>query len=218
MSFRRRFQPPAAEREYRKLFVIAVEGDRTETSYFQYLGEELDSAVATIEVIPPRGYSAPRHVLDKLRKYFDDPGLPGTTSLWMVIDKDQNRTEELDSLYAQCRWHQVGMCVSNPAFPFWLLLHFEKGKGIAPAESDASNSSADECERRLRAKQYLPGFHKLLKQRHWNELRKRLNRAVATARELDQPRCEDYPRNRCGSTVYRLIESLLQFMPKEIAE
>jgi hypothetical protein len=208
MNYRRTFTPPAEIREYRKLYVIAVEGDRTETQYFQSFGNDLDSAVAKIKVIPPESKSAPQHVLRNIQDYLESPSVEGTAECWMVIDRDQWPTDMLNGIVKECRENEVNLCVSNPAFEFWLLLHFEKGQGIEPAEKDSSNRSAKECEKRLRDKRYLPGYHKKLTSNHWQVLREKLNKAISHAKELDSPPCKDYPRQRTGSTVYRLAEKL----------
>ena len=218
MSYRRKFTPPAETREYRKLYVIAVEGDRTETRYFRFLGSDLDSAIAKIEVIPPESKSAPQRVFESLQNYIDNRGVEGTTELWMVIDRDQWTCEVLDDVVEKCRKEDVGLCVSNPAFPFWLLLHFEKGQGIEPAETDSGNRSVKECEARLRDKRYLSGFSKNLTVNHWKVLREKLEIAISNAKELDLPPCQDYPRQRTGSTVYRLVEKLVEAVSKKITQ
>ena len=130
MNYRRKFTPPAETRDYRKLYVIAVEGDRTETRYFRFFGNDLDSAIAKIEVIPPDGKSAPGRVFENLQNYLDYPGVEGTTELWMVIDRDQWPSKVLDDVAEKCREKGIGLCVSNPAFPFWLLLHLRKVPGF----------------------------------------------------------------------------------------
>jgi len=214
MSYRRKFLPPPRTREYRKLFVIAVEGDQTEPHYFHFLRNDLDSAVVEVEVIPPNGKSAPQHVLKKLLEYRIQPGLAEKLERWMVIDRDQWPAGNLDQVVKSCRKNKIGLCVSNPAFEFWLLLHFERGDGIEPAEKDSGNRSADECGKRLRAKRYLPGFNTKLSKKHWTVLRKNLKNAIDHAKALDSPSCTDYPRQRIGSTVYRLVESLEAMLGK----
>ena len=203
MSYRRRFTPPTETREYRKLYVIAVEGDRTETQYFKFFGNDLDGVVAKIEIIPPKTKSAPQYVLESLQEYFDNPGVEGMTELWMVIDRDG---WHLDDIVEQCREKRVNLCVSNPAFEFWLLLHFHRWKEIEPVE--VNSDSVMECKRRLRENRYLPGFVKKLNVNHWEVLKARLENAIRNAKELDTPPCKDYPRQRTGSTVYRLVEKL----------
>jgi len=50
---------------------------------------------------------------------------------WLVIDKDDNNDEKLRKVY---EWSQskdnYGLALSNPKFEYWLLLHFEEGKGV----------------------------------------------------------------------------------------
>ncbi|MCL2304321.1 MAG: RloB family protein [Planctomycetaceae bacterium] len=217
MNYRRTFTPPPEIREYRKLYIIAVEGDRTETQYFNFFRSDLESesTATAIKVIPPESKSAPQHVFQNIQDYIDDPGIDGTTECWMVIDRDQWPAKVLDDIVEKCQDCGVKLCVSNPAFEFWLLLHFEKGEGITAAEVNSRNSSAKECERRLRDERYLPGFHKKLTNNHWQRLRDRLKNAISHAKELDLPPCKDYPRKRTGSTVYRLAEKLASALSKE---
>ena len=216
MSDRRLFKSPEATREYRKLYVIAVEGDRTEPQYFQFFSNEFDSAVTQIKVIPPESKSAPQHVLKNIQDYLENPSLEGTSECWMVVDRDQWPAGRLDDVAKICRENGIGLCVSNPAFEFWLLLHFEKGEGIEPAEKDSRNRSVQECGKRLRDKRYLPGFHKKkLTSDHWAVLREKLEGAVRNAKNLDSPPCKDYPQQRTGSTVYRLLEKLMPELGKK---
>jgi len=210
MNGKRIFTPPDVIREYRKLYVIAVEGDKTEPSYFQPFNGELDTAITQIKVIPPESKSAPQHVLKNIQNYLENPSPAGTSECWIVIDRDQWTDATLNNVVETCREKKIGLCVSNPAFEFWLLLHFEKGEGIESAENAIPrNSSVKTCKERLRDKQYLPGFGKKLTNDHWTILRGKLKDAIRLAKELDSPPCEDYPQKRTGSTVYRLVEKFV---------
>ena len=210
MNNKRTFTPPDVIREYRKLYVIAVEGDKTEPSYFQHLSGELDAVDTRLRIIPPESKSAPQHVLKNIQDYLESPSPNGASECWMVIDRDQWTVETLDNVVKTCQESKIGLCVSNPAFEFWLLLHFEKGEGIQPAETATPrNSSVKACKERIRNNQYLPEFGKILRDNHWIILRSKTKDAIQHAKELDSSLHEDYPKGRIGSTVYKLIEKLV---------
>jgi hypothetical protein len=210
MNARHIFTPPDVIRNYRKLYVIAVEGDKTEPSYFRFFRDELDTVAIGIEIIPPESKSAPQHVLKKIQDYLKNPSPNGTSECWIVIDRDQWTVKTLDDVVKTCQENKIGLCVSNPAFEFWLLLHFENGAEIEPAEIHSDNRSAKTCKERLRDMQYLPRFSKnKLTNDQWVVLHSRLKDAIQHAKALDSPLCEDYPKQRIGSTVYRLVEKLI---------
>ncbi|MBT3290767.1 MAG: RloB domain-containing protein, partial [Victivallales bacterium] len=137
---RRRFQRPSGQRRYRKLFVIATEGAKTEPQYFK----ALDSQHATVHVKPLKGNdrSSPQQVLKRMAEHLRKDGLRKSDEAWLVVDKDQWTDDQLGELH---RWAQqednYGLALSNPKFEYWMLLHFEDGNGI---------SSVRDCGDRLR--------------------------------------------------------------------
>lgn len=89
------------------------------------------------------------------------------------------------------------LALSNPKFEYWLLLHFEDGDGIA---------SPRDCSERL--KRRLPGYEKGIDARKIT--RDRIDVAIRRARQRDNPPCADWPHVLGGTTVYRLVENILQ--------
>jgi hypothetical protein len=199
---RRRFKSPDCNRDYKTQFIIAVEGDVTEKRYFEFLSTHLNSAVVEIKVLPPKSKSAPLHVLNKLKRY-SKKRLPNTYQLWMVIDRDQWDADLLQDVYQQCLKNKFGLCISNPAFEIWLLLHFEKCYGI---------TTVNDCKQRLQNQRYLPNFNKKITQSHWNVLFLKIQDAVKHAKELDKPQNYSWHYNQCGSTIYKLVQELLERM------
>lgn len=86
--------------------------------------------------------------------------------------------------------------LSNPKFEYWILLHFEEGTNI---------SSSRECSDRL--KRWLPDYDKGIKPRGFTI--QMISSAVRRAKIRDNPPCPDWPRTGSGTTVYRLVEKLL---------
>ncbi len=123
-------------------------------------------------------------------------GLLAGDEAWLVVDTDNWREEDLMARHA---WSETeacyGLAVSSPCFEYWLLLHFETGKGV---------SDADACVVRLR--KHMPHYDK--GNLDVGALELGIADAVARARNHDRPSVPDWPR-RSGTTVYRLVEKLV---------
>lgn len=145
---RRKLQRLLGARRYKKLFVLAVEGSKTEPQYFSIFDDKY-SAIK-INCLSKRRSSSPKKVLDRIEEYLKKEGLQKTDEAWIVIDKDEWTDEQILPLV---NWSQkkenYGFALSNPCFEYWLLLHFEEGNDIR---------SLQECRRRLN--RYFPDYDK----------------------------------------------------------
>lgn len=193
---RRNFRRPLGERRYRKMFVIATEGAKTEPEYFEILKQIVGDVIVNIRCLPGDTKSAPIKVLNRMKKFLLDTALRDEDEAWLVVDKDNWTAKQLAELYD---WSQgrnnYGLAVSNPRFELWLLFHFEEAKGI---------SSAMKCSERL--KRYWPKYTKsIIKQTITREM---IDQAITRAKQRDNPPCRDWPRT-AGTTVYRLVERIL---------
>ena len=190
----RRFTRRIGERSYRKLFLIAAEGAKTEPQYFSMF----NSRQATVQVTCLKcGHdSAPPQVLKRMTTWLKKNGLKDSDEAWLVVDKDQWTDAQLMELHlwAQSKGN-YGFALSNPKFEYWLLLHFEEGKGV---------QSSRQCSERLR--QHLPYYDKGIDLRKFTP--DSISRAVHRAELRDTPPCTDWPRTT-GTTVYRLVEQLI---------
>lgn len=193
---RRRFERKLGNRPYRRRFFIAVEGEQTEPRYFEMF-KSSDDCIVDVRCIPGTNQSAPRKVFQRLKKELDKEILRKNDEAWVVVDRDTWPEEQLDEI---CAWTKTDACrhflaVSNPQFEFWLLLHFEDGKGIGAAN----------CLDRLR--KHLPDFKK---NSRFVFSRQQLDDAILRAKRRDIPPCADWPRQPGKTTVYRLVEKLLE--------
>ena len=192
---RRRFRRATGRRRYRKLFVIATEGIKTEPSYFAIFN---DRSVVYVRWLRGNHGSSPAQVLQRMEQHLQTHQIAETDEAWLVVDKDQWSDEQLAELH---RWSQGadnrGLALSNPRFEYWLLLHFEDGAGI---------SSSQECSRRLR--RHLPDYDKSVDHRKFS--RDMIVKAVERAKARDSPPCRDWPREPWRTTVYRLVSNILQ--------
>lgn len=195
---RRKFQRPLGERRYRKLFVIAVEGEKTEPQYFALFNDGQKQSVIRVRCLKGRHNSSPPQVLKRMKGHLRQEGLRSSDEAWLVVDKDRWTDEQLALLH---EWAQEknnhGLALSNPSFELWLLLHFEDGAGLA---------SSRDCSNRL--KRHLPGYDKGIDARKIT--RNRIDEAVRRAELHDNPPCRDWPHTLGGTTVYRLVRNILQ--------
>ncbi len=195
-SKRRVFQRPLGERRYRKLFVIAAEGEKTEPRYFAAFNGQ--RSVIQVKCLKSRHDSSPRHVLKRMEDYLRQEGLRTSDEAWIVVDRDRWTEEQLSLLHTWTHARgNYGLALSNPKFEYWLLLHFEDGTGI---------KSVQNCIDRL--KRHLPDYDKDFDARKIT--RQGIEEAIGRARQKDNPPCADWPRAIGGTTVYRLVENILR--------
>ncbi len=195
-SKQKRFRRPLGKRRYRKLFVLAVEGTKTEPDYFGLFNSQ--KAVIHIKCLKGKeSSSSPPQVLAQMKKHLKEESLKDSDEAWLVVDKDQWTNPQLAELY---NWSQsrnnYGFALSNPNFEYWLLLHFEDGNAI---------SSTYDCSNRLKG--HLPGYNKIIDSCKFTY--DVIKRAIDRAKIHDNPPCTDWPRNT-GTTVYKLVEKMLQ--------
>lgn len=198
MKTRRSFQRPSGERPYRKLFVLATEGRRTEPEYFSIFND--DDCTVHIECIRSGSKSSPAHVLKRMERRLKEKGLKKTDEAWLVVDTDKWTDVQLSCLHSWSLEKEKtyrGLAVSNPGFEYWLLLHFDEGSKI-----DGMQCCLD------RLKHHLPDYDKGIGIRSFP--RELIERAVERARKRDAPPCEDWPRNPGATTVYRLVANILK--------
>lgn len=192
---RRKFSRPLGERRYRKIFVLAVEGSKTEPQYFAIFNDQ--NSVIRVNCLKSKHDSAPPQVLARMEKHLKKEGLKKSDEAWLVVDKDQWTDEQLSQLH---QWSQqadnYGFALSNPKFEFWLLLHFEDGGGV---------SSSQICSQKL--ERHFPGYDKGINVRRISDTM--IADAIRRARQRDNPPCDDWPRTT-GTTVYKLVESILE--------
>lgn len=150
----RKFHRPLGNRTYKKLFIISVEGSKTEPQYFSIINQL--QAVVLIKCLKrPFTQSSLTHVLKKMEFYLHKESLRKGDEAWIVVDKDDWTESQLKELFLWSKKRQnYGLALSNPSFEYWLLLHFEDGKDLA---------NIQECLARL--KRYLPNYKKELDSR-----------------------------------------------------
>jgi len=195
MAQRLRFQRPLGERRYKKLFVVSVEGSKTEPQYFAIFNQP-QSIVLVKCLKRPSTKSSPIQVLKKIQGYLRKESLRKTDEAWIVVDKDDWTDGQLKELLQWAKKSEnYGFALSNPNFEYWLLLHFEDGKGIA---------SPQECLARL--KRHLPNYKKEIDRKKITlEL---ITKAIARAKQRDINHQNDLPQT-WSTTAYKLVEKII---------
>ena len=83
---RRSFKRQLRTRRYKKLFVIAAEGSKTEPQYFPVFNNE--NSVIQVTCLKGKNKSAPEYVLARMKEHIKKEGLRSTDEAWLVVDKD----------------------------------------------------------------------------------------------------------------------------------
>ena len=194
---RRQFTRPLGQRRYRRLFVISAEGMECEPCYFAMFSAEQSTFL--VKCLRGDKGSAPFYVLGRMVAYIKKYRLKPHDEAWLVVDTDQWTVEQLAPLHAWTKQKDnYHLAVSNPKFEYWLLLHFENGKGI---------TNSRDCSDRL--KRHLPHYHKSVNPR--TITLDKIDDAIRRAQRRDVHPCNDWPRT-LGTTVYRLVQKIRNLM------
>jgi hypothetical protein len=193
--------PASGNKNYRKLFVIASEGGKTEPTYFLIFNK-----IVNIKSLTPKS-SPPKAVLGCMKKYLEDKTQRKEDQYWLVIDKDHWTEDQITPLYQWAKKEtNRGLALSNPNFEYWLLLHFHHGNDL---------SSTQAILKKL--KEFFPKYKKSLNVSEKQEIIKNnfeaARNAIKNAQKKDSPPCEDWPKNFGVTTVYRLVEKIMEGMP-----
>jgi hypothetical protein len=100
--------------------LIICEGEKTEPMYF----ENYRTPQNNVDVIPiPSSRKDVGSIIKFARKKMQDLDIKGGDSIWCVFDCDENTDESISKAYRDAGKF-INMCLSNPSFELWFLLHF----------------------------------------------------------------------------------------------
>lgn len=106
-----------------RTFVIVCEGQKTERIYFnRYRQRNSGLCIRTpnSKVTDPMGLV--KFALSQIPKYGLD--LSDGDMIWCVFDVDNNTNENIEKAKALAKNENIELCLSNPCFELWYLLHF----------------------------------------------------------------------------------------------
>lgn len=188
-------------RDY-KLFAIACEGSDREPQYFNVFRDlSRRIKVDVIEEDINRTNSSPKWVLNRLTSYIEKYDLQDTDELWIVIDVDNWKDEEVRNVASYCNdqsnWN---IAISNPCFEVWLYFHKRK---------DVLNSSSVSCKD---FKSEIATFSKNGYNKYQYILL--LEDAIRNAKQADSNKNHFLPKEK-ETKVYLLIEAMLAMIKSD---
>lgn len=212
MPPKREFKSRARKSGFRdaKLIVIACEGAKTESAYFDALKLVQHNPRVHVETLPSAdNNSSPKHVYGRLRQFKRTYRLSADDELWVVVDRDAWKESTLSQVAQDCATAKFSLAVSTPSFELWLLLHVKDLAEYTAGElrdlrANRKQGDRTRLERELvalcgsyskRSPDLTPYFPNV-------------DSAIKRARVLDPDPsvrwCEDL-----GTRVYRVVESIL---------
>ena len=183
-----------------RLIVIATEGTLTEDQYFDIF----ESKKVQIKVLVTEGgYSAPKHVFQRLSDYKKEYQIGADDQLWLMIDVDRWPTEALSEVASESVKKKFVMAVSNPCFEIWLYLHH--GDVVA-----GETITCDELTAQL--KETLGSYNK--SNLDLDQYQGKEADAIARAKALDVDTSQRWPQTT-GTHVYKVVEEVLKLKEDE---
>jgi len=190
---------------YKKI-VIAMEGAKTEPSYFLAVKDKFKSSSLAIIVLEREitdGRSAPKHVIKHLDNYVANNNLLKSDECWIVIDKDRWPEAQIKLVAALCSKHKnYYLALSNPCFEIWLVLHFSDLSELSSSDRKPF-SSRDQIKRKWAQIKSAANILSI------DQLVVHIENAISNARKLDTSPRSRWPQIM-GTHVYRLAESVIK--------
>lgn len=193
------FERKLPARHFKRLFVVATEGGKTERAYFERLQRVVGYQTVKIDILTNLNHSAPKAVLARIQKA-ECGALAKGDALWCVIDRDDWTQTSIDALI---RWERQakngierGLALSSPKFELWLLAHFEAMVGNQHTSPKVLVAAL---------KRHLPDYEKGAL--HIRLTAKMVEQAITRCREAYG---DNLPaRDAAGTTVHLLVESIM---------
>ena len=177
-----------------KTLAIVCEGE-TERIYFQNYKER--GSGLKINVVNPGG-TDPESLVEVACKQREE-------EIWCVFDVDKNKDEKIKKAKKK-GGSRIKICLSNPCFELWYLLHFQHNKDIMSAEQINDT-----------LKKYLCDYSK--KNNIFDRIKEKRNRAISNARKLNRAHEKNKTellstKSNPSTQVFKLVEFILSSTKK----
>jgi hypothetical protein len=197
-----RFERRIGFRQTKKLFLIACEGAETEPEYFNELKPIVagrDAIIRVDLVANPNHKSHPKKVLERLLAAAKNKEIKAGDELWLVIDRDEWSSTDLDEICKESMKLGYFVALSNPCFELWLFLHLANNRQFADRH---------QCQREL---------GKVFKSYQTNGksgydakfLIDKIPKAIERAKAIDLETKNLWPKKQ-GTRVHLLVEKLFR--------
>ncbi|WP_256623635.1 RloB family protein [Methanolobus chelungpuianus] len=108
------------QRPTRNKMLIICEGEKTEPMYFGNYRTPQNN----VDVIPiPSSRKDVGSIVEFAKKKLQDLDIKGGDLIWCVFDCDDNTDDKISTAYKNAG-KSINICLSNPSFELWFLLHF----------------------------------------------------------------------------------------------
>ncbi len=137
----------SSNRKEYNILVLVCEGKKTERNYFKHFkarNNGLRIEIPNTTVTDPENLV--KFALSQIPKY--DLDLVHGDQIWCIFDVDTNTDESIQKTVSLAK-DKIRLCISNPCFEIWYLLHFNY--------TDQRVSSSD---LQSRLKKYIPEYNK----------------------------------------------------------
>ncbi len=185
-------------RKRRKKFVIVCEGTETEPIYFKKYRTRYDNLDV---IIPNARCTDPKNLVDFCRESIEEYALDLKKGdvIWCVFDWDNNKQEAIFTAFRMAK--NVKLCLSNPSYELWYLLHFV---------DRFSKLNNDELKEIL--KRWIPKYDK--SKDYFELLENKRESAISRAKRLNEMHEENMTDLKSidsnpSTQVFKIVEELL---------
>lgn len=193
-----------------RCILIVCEGAKTEPNYFASLRDHLRLSTVSVKIRDRAG--APISIVEEAHAQVEKrkqdirdgrTNHPLFEAVWCVFDVENphiNQTINRAVQFADQNEYQLA--ISNPAFEFWYILHFER----------TTRPFADGDELKEYLKRHIPGYHSAMQV--FDSLMPSMRTALHYARSI----LENYPRGEQrfpnpSTRVHLLVEEMIEMSP-----
>jgi hypothetical protein len=159
-------------REPLSTLYIVCEGKKTEPLYFDnYRTIENNVRIRPIPSPKKNAIGVVDFAITKIKR--GDFSLKDNDEVICVFDCDANTEVNLEEAFKKARTAKIKMCLSNPRFELWFLLHYE---------CDKNQFTKEKLESRL--EKHIPNYKK--NQNYYDKLSSNMDYAIKNANKLNK--------------------------------
>ena len=175
--------------------------------------ENIETACSTILEFLKQEYDI-AHVISDISDIIKDGGLTyaeGFDQICLIIDRDKEsflalpENNQYEYVVEMCKEKEFQLCITNPCFEFWLLLHFDDVFGL---DTNKLLENPKVTSKRRYAEQELHRIFPRYKKSSYpaEEFVKNIDKAIQNEKEF----CEDIMglESSVGSNIGKLIENM----------
>ena len=192
----------AGHRPMAKRILIVCEGEKTEPNYFRALRRKLQLHLVEVEIKEKAG--PPISLVTTAEKIVNSHKTGDKfDEVWCVLDREgKHLNPTFTEALQQAQRLTYKLAVSNPAFEFWYVLHFETTTRIF--------ANGEEVKTYLR--KHIPEYEE--KMAVWSLLEEKTATAIENSKQLLKTHpCKEDDFPNPSTYVHVLVEELIEMSP-----